>query len=66
MTSKMFLGGWLYPDAASDGFAGAETAFDEDAVDCAARGRDAVQTTRAPAKRRFKAFRSGMSNLGSR
>jgi hypothetical protein len=57
----MFFGGWLYPDAVSACFAEAEATFDGDAVDCAGRGRDAVQATRIPTKRRFKAFRSGMS-----
>jgi hypothetical protein len=63
ITSKTFLGGWLYPDAAAAGFEGAEVFFDDDAVDCAATGRDAVQATRTPTKRRLKAFRSGMKNL---
>jgi hypothetical protein len=57
----MFLGGWLYPDAVSAGFVGAEATFDGDAVDCAGKGREAVQATRTSTKRRFKACRSGMS-----
>ena len=60
ITSKIFLGGWLYPDAVSAGFAEAEVTFDDFAVDCAAMGRDPVQATSAATRRRFKAFRSGM------
>lgn len=63
ITSKIFLGGWLYPDALSTGFAGAEVPFDGDEFDCAAMGADAVQATSAPAKRQFKALRTGISLL---
>jgi hypothetical protein len=56
----MFFGGRLYPDAASLGAAGVAVAFDEDELDCAAMGKDATQAKSAPAKRRFKAFWSGI------
>lgn len=61
----MFFGGWLYADARSTGFAGAEITFDRDEFDWAAMGADAAQAASAPAKRQFKAFRTGISLLRS-
>jgi hypothetical protein len=59
----MFFGGWLYPDAVSAGVAGGEVTFDENEADCARMGTDVAQTISAPAKRKFKGFRTGMSSL---
>ena len=56
ITSRMFFGGWSYPEAPSTGGAGAVSNFDGDAIDCAAVGADIAQATSAPAKRQFKAF----------
>jgi hypothetical protein len=42
ITSRMFFGGRLYPEA--------------DESDCAAMGSDIAQTTTAATKKRFKAF----------
>jgi hypothetical protein len=63
MTSRMFFGGWLYPDAFSGAVAAAELTFDADGSDCAAMGTDVPQATRAPAKKQCKAFRTGISSL---
>jgi hypothetical protein len=60
----MLFGGWLYPDAASNGLAAADAGFEEDkAADCAAMGTGVAQATSAPAKRQFKAFRTGIRFL---
>jgi hypothetical protein len=59
----MFFGGWLYPDACSTSFAGAAVPFERDEFDCAALGAYAAQRTNTPAKRWFKAFRTGISLL---
>jgi hypothetical protein len=45
----MFLGGWSYPDAVSAGWA--------------STGADVAQAKNAPVKRKFEAFRIGMSSL---
>ena len=63
ITSKMFFGGWLYPDACSTGFAGAAVPFERGTFDSADMGADAAQTTSPPAKRHFKALRTGISLL---
>jgi hypothetical protein len=60
ITSKMFLGGWLYPDAPSLGVA--EVTFGGDEFDCAALGTPIVQAKSVPTKRQFKAFRTGISS----
>jgi hypothetical protein len=62
MTSRIFCGGWLYPDAFSLG-AGAEGAFAEDDVDCALIGARAAQIMSTPIKRRPTAFRIRMNSL---
>src|SRR5580698_5429660 len=62
ITSRMFLGGWLYPDTPSVAIAAAEvTPNEKDALDCAAIC--AAQATSAPTKRKCKAFRTGISFL---
>jgi hypothetical protein len=58
----MFFGGWLYPDAASLAVAAAAVPFDDES-DCATMGTDVAQATRAPAKKQYKAFRTGISFL---
>jgi hypothetical protein len=63
MTSRMFFGGWLYPDAASTGVAGTEDAFDRDAPGCAAIGTDIAQKTSAATKRQFRVFLTGIPSL---
>jgi hypothetical protein len=63
MTSRMFFGGWLYPEVASTGLAGAGVTLDENEVACPAMGTDVAQATSAPTKRQFKAFRPGISSL---
>ena len=63
ITSRMFFGGWLYPDAPSTGDAGAEVTFEEDEVDCAVMGTHVVKATSVPNKRHFKAFWGGISSL---
>jgi hypothetical protein len=45
ITSRMFFGGRLYPEAVSFGAAGLE-----DAVDCATAGANIAQTNSAPIK----------------
>ncbi len=65
MTSRMFFGGWLYPEDVS---AGSAAVFEEDDTDCAAAGAQNAQTTNAsissaPAKRRFLSLRKCMSFL---
>jgi hypothetical protein len=47
ITSRMFFGGWLYPDVSA---AGAAVPFEEDGVDCAVMGKPIVQATSAPTK----------------
>src|SRR5580704_11483600 len=49
ITSRIFLGGWLYPDAAST------------EPDCAATGRDTAQVTITPTIRWFRAFRTDIT-----
>src|ERR1700691_1240167 len=63
ITSRIFFGGWLYPDEVPTGLAVAEAAFDENAVDCAAIGTDIALAKSAPDKRRFNAFRTGIRSL---
>jgi hypothetical protein len=58
----MFFGGWLDPDVASTGVAGAEVTFNKE-VDCAAMGAQVVQAISVPTKRQFKAFWTGISSL---
>src|SRR5271156_6142216 len=48
ITSRMYFGGWLYPDGE---------------FDCAATGADTAQAKSAPSKRDFKAFRTDISFL---
>jgi hypothetical protein len=62
MTSRMFFGGWLYPDAPSYGAAG-EATFEKDEFVCAAKGTGVRQTTINPTKREVKAFQAGISLL---
>jgi hypothetical protein len=61
----MFFGGRSYPDAVSLGAAGVAIALDADEFDCAAMGKDAMQATSVPAKRRFKAFWTGIVSSAS-
>jgi len=65
MTSKMFFGGWLYPDGLSLEIADAKATFNEEGLDCAARDIEVAQvrTPSAPAKKQFKAFRTGIGSL---
>jgi hypothetical protein len=59
MTSRMFFGGWLYPDAPSFGATVAEVTLEEDEFDCARMGTIA-QATSAPTKKQSNPFRAGM------
>src|SRR5271170_5284842 len=47
MTSRMFFGGWSYPDE----------------LDCAAMGRQVAQATSAPIQRHLRVFPTGISFL---
>jgi len=58
ITSRMYCGGLLYPDASSTGVADAEVALEEDSFDCADMSPHGIQATNTPAKRQFKGFRT--------
>ena len=51
ITSRMFFGGWLYPDAPSIGVAAAEVTIERDEFDCAVTGTPVEQATNVPTKR---------------
>jgi len=53
ITSRMFFGGWLYPDAPSIGVAAAEVTNERDEFefDCAVTGTPVEQATNVPTKR---------------
>ena len=63
MTLRMFLGGWLYPDAPATGLADAEGGLDKDEFDCAAMGLDVAEATSAPTMRTFNTFRNDITFL---
>jgi hypothetical protein len=63
ITSRMFFGGWLYPDVPSVEVAAVETTFNADGFDWAEMGTAVTQATSAPTNKRFKALRTGISSL---
>lgn len=63
MTFRIFFGGWLYPEEASFGAAGA-VELEEFPVDCARSAAEAAQVTNAPHMRRVNTFRAGMAPSG--
>jgi hypothetical protein len=58
ITSRIFFGGWLYPDVVSLAAAGAAAAIEEVDVnvDCAAVGTHAAPATSTAVSRSFNAF----------
>src|ERR1700689_659281 len=62
ITSRMFFGGWLYPDAPNGATDGEGTVEGSDA-DCARTPEDVAQATSAETKRHFRAFCTGISAL---
>jgi hypothetical protein len=59
MTSRIFFGGRLYPEALSAGAAG----FESDEGDCAVIGTQVEQTMSAPTKKQFQTFRTCINFL---
>jgi hypothetical protein len=57
MTSRMFVGGWLYPEGS------AKVATDKDEVDCAATGAGVIDAASAATKRQVKLFWAGISSI---